>query len=354
MKKSCLAICLLSTIFILMTLAWGQETSALWVVSRPGAPVLETDPSLGVIFELEPDLSAAVPRFQSEGGPLGLDYLRLDGDGTAYISFGGNAEEGKPGGILRVPDLAELESSINTVEAAVIGGENAGLVDPRGVALAHELGFVVVADFNTGLIKVFDKRRTGNVSPTFVIDKLGLDPAGEPRKPWSIELNEQANRLFVASTDGTLLVFDDFFIRQGQEGPDRVIVPTFEGEQRSANLHGVLYVLEKDVVIVSDFGPAQRSDEEGFESDGKIFVINNASRADGETEVAVELSGPATNLGNPADMVFDGSSLYVCEKVFDVVLRFDDILGFEGQVELAPSAAVSVPKPESIVLLKLP
>ena len=109
-----------------------------------------------------------------------------------------------------------------------------------------------------------------------------------------------------------------------------------EGEKASANLHGIIHLPEQNTLIVADFGPAKDSDEPGFDTDGKLFVIENAGQAEGDTEVKAQLSGPNSGLGNPSDLTFDGSALYVGDKALDAVVRFDDVLSLEGAVDPAP------------------
>ena len=158
----------------------------------------------------------------------------------------------------------------------------------------------------------------------------------------------------MGGTDGTVLVFDDYLINRGANGPDRVIIPTVEGERASANVHDVTYLADEDILIVSDVGSATTADEPGFNADGKVFVLENASAADGPTEVRLQLAGPSTLLGNPVGVAFDGEDLFVTERTKDVVLRFDDILALEGALDLAPSGAVTVAQPEAVALVDAP
>lgn len=60
---------------------------------------------------------------------------------------------------------------------------------------------------------------------------------------------------------------------------------------------------------------------------------------------------PNSGLGDPSDLTLDGSALYVGDKAMDAVLRFDDVLSLRGAVDPVPTGAVTVIKPESLVLL---
>jgi hypothetical protein len=335
-----------------LSLAQSQsETNRVLVVSRPAAPVLPSDPPLGVIYDLPTDLSTATPLYQASDIPASFDYLRLSRDGTGFLSFGGNSKDGTLGGILTVADFLAQNNKLNASNTTMITGETVGLVDPKGLVLDEAQGLVITADFETGAIKGFDINAEGDVAATFTFTDLGSTEDGTPRKPWGIDLGPVNGHLFVAVTDGTILVYDNYFMHRDGDGPDRVIVPTLSGQKISANLHGVFYDATRDNLIVTDFGAAKNSDEAGFDSDGKLFILEKASTANGHTEVSLQVSGVSSSLGNPADVVAVDDRIYVAEKALDVVLRFDNLFMQTGALELAPSAAVSVPKPESIVVL---
>lgn len=331
----------------------GPQAQVL-AISDPPPPVLPSDPPLGLVYGLPADLSAATAVFDtatSPSGPVTLEYLRFDPRGDAYLTFDAERDEDVAGGLFVIDDLANRDGgSFDVGRDRRITGAATGLVQPKSLAVADRLGFVIVADFGDSSLKVFDARADGDAAPLFVTDTLGDTAAGEPRAPWGVAFDAAADRLFVAATDGTILVFDDYLIDRGRDGPDRSIVPTRQGEKASANLHDLIYLDASDVLIVSDVGAATTSDEPGFDTDGKLFVMEGASTADGNLEAAVQVSGAASFLGNPVGLAYDGANLYVAEKSRDVVLRFDGVLSHSGTIELAPSGAVTVLQPESVVL----
>lgn len=112
----------------------------------------------------------------------------------------------------------------------------------------------------------------------------------------------------------------------------------------SVNLHGIIYVESSDTLLLSDVGSAMNP------SDGQLFVINNASSANGNFAVQAQIAGASTRLGNPVDVTFDGSNLYVAEKSNDLVLRFDNILTQSGVLNIAPNLTAAKNKPESVAL----
>lgn len=340
-------------------LAQGDTSVTLpqvFAVSEPPVPVLPSDPPAGLIFVLPHDLSSATPTFDALGtadAPLSLEYLRFDDAGNGYATFHDGSDAPGSGGVLFIDDLvARSGGTFDVSRDHLITGTEAGLAGPRDLSVADDLGILVVADFVDADIKVFDLDAEGDTAPLFVTSNLGMTAAGEPRKAWGLSYDDDSDRLFVAATDGTVLVYDHYLVNQGKNGPDRVVAPTIAGSKASANLHGISYLADQDILILSDVGVATTADEPGFDTDGKIFVIENASTAEGDTEVKLALSGPDSLLGNPVGLAFDGADLYVAEKSRDLVLRIGGVLKLKGVTDLAPSGAVTVTAPESVALVR--
>ena len=99
-----------------------------------------------------------------------------------------------------------------------------------------------------------------------------------------------------------------------------------------------------DRLILSDVGDA------AVASDGRIYVIDNASTAEGVTSLRLEIAGASTMLGNPVDLAFDGSSLFVAEKSNNQLQRIDGLYTLEGMVNAEADAVLSFTAPESIAL----
>ena len=337
--------------------AYAQDAAPGWVlvVSKPPPPVVASDPPQGLVFGLQPEMAASSVMFDTSGGPESLEYIDFDAEGNAYITFDDGPNETAPGGVMVVDNfLDRAGGSFDASRDRLITGAATGLSEPKDVNVADAPGVAVVADFANAEVSVFDLQAAGNAAPVFVTTDLGTTPTGEPRRPWGVAFSAPDDRLFVGGTDGAVLVFDDYLIDRGANGPDRVIIPTLEGERASANVHDVAYLADEDILIVSDVGRAATADEPGFAADGKVFVIENASAADGPAEVRLQLAGPGTLLGNPVGVAFDGEDLFVTERTKDVVLRFDDVLALGGALDLAPSGAVTVAQPEAVALVDAP
>lgn len=65
-------------------------------------------------------------------------------------------------------------------------------------------------------------------------------------------------------------------------------------------------------------------------TDGKLYVLPGAGMADGLTDMSVSISGPATMLGNPVDIMLSNGHVYVAEKSNDMIMRWDNILNRES------------------------
>ena len=329
----------------------AQGEAQVLVVSKPPVPVVPSDPPQGLVFGLPPSMSASSPAFDTAGGPRSLEYLQFDAQGDAYITFDDGPDETFPGGIMVIDEFLERDGgSYDASRDRLISGAATGLLEPKDLAVADTLGVVVVADFAGAKVATFDMQAGGDAAPLFVVNDLGTTSAGEARRPWGVAFDAENDRLFVGGTDGTVLVFDDFLIDRGGSGPDRVVTPVLDGEQVSANTHDLVYVADRDLLIASDVGRATTADQPGFDSDGSVFVLENASLADGATEVRLQLTGPSTLLGNPTGIAFDGQNLFVTERTKDLVLRFDDVLSLAQRSNTAPSGAVTVALPEAVVL----
>ena len=329
----------------------AQTASQLLTVSKPPASLLPTDPPQGLIYTSPPDLASAEVFFNADRGPSDLGYLVFDGQGNGYLTFDNSPDETAPGGVMIVPDLQGRQGqTFDSERDRLLTGSETGLREPKDLVLAERLGLIIVADFGGADLNVFDPRRAGNVAPLFSTSDLGQSRSAEPRRPWGVAYDEPADRLFVGATDGTLLVYDEFLERRGASGPDRVIIPILGGERVSHNLHDLVYLPDTDTVVVTDVGAATTSDQPTFDTDGSLLVLEGASRAAGPTPVRLRVHGPASLLGNPVGLTHEGGNLFIAENALDLVLRFNGLLNRRGNLDLAPDAAVSVVKPESVVL----
>jgi len=186
---------------------------------------------------------------------------------------------------------------------------------------------------------------TGRLSPL-----ITLTPANAAR-PWDVDYDAASDRAYVALTNGTIAVFDEVTTKMMSgttdiQGEDRVITPAMADTAFASptNIHGIDYDPASNSLIVSDVGSAADA------SDGKLYVIPNANRAMGISNVSANIAGPNSMLGNPVDIMYDGSHVYVAEKSNGLVMRFDNILN-SASGDIAPSVSITYPAPESIAIV---
>ena len=333
------------------------SSGQLLTVSKPPASLLPTDPAQGLVYASPPDLAAAEVSFDAAGGPVSLVYLVLDAQGTGYLTFDDGPNEGAPGGVMVIQELqTRAERTFDPERDRLLTGSKVGLSEPKDLELVADLGLLIVADFGAADLKVFDLKvfdalGSGNISPRFTVSELGRAAGGDPRRPWGLAYDPAADRLFVGATDGALLVYDSFLLDHGEDGPTRVVVPMFNGQAVSHNLHELVYLADTDTVVVTDVGAATTSDQPGFDSDGALFLVKNAGEMSGPTPVSLWLHGPDSLLGNPVSVAARGDNVFVGENGLDLLLRFDGLLRRQGEVAVAPDAALSLVKPESVIFL---
>ena len=272
--------------------------------------------------------------------------------GAVSKSFSTGANEGiaidPSGDLVQAADLTDNAiRTICRINQRVAGGEyssqydreitgtTTGLANPKGIALAEDAGYVFGANLNELNISVFGTAAAGDVAPV-ATTTLSV-------KPWDLTYDEAKDRLFIALTDGTIAVYDDYMANGfTASAADRTITPSnSEGTKISVNAHGIAYDRASDRLVVSDVGDAASA------TDGAIFVISSASTADGGTQVDRHIYGPESMLGNPVDIILSGTELRVAEKSNDAVLVYSNIFA-SGSGDIAPDFVSSTSKPESL------
>ena len=307
-----------------------MASSELFVTENPGE--LTSDRIAG----LELDLSAPTLDFSGFSDIASIQSVKFASNGNAYVTY--DIDENS-GGVMVIDGLAGMDS-MDMVGAGsnLITGTNAGIVAPKGIEVIEDLDLFLIANFGAANIKGFSLDAEGDATPLFVIDDFG-DVGGSV---WDIHYDADSDTLFAAGTTGTLFVYADFSNSMGME-LTKTIVPSDEnGVAISVNLHGVDYDASSDTLILTDVGSADDN------TDGQIFTLANAMMAEGNVPVTARIAGANTMLGNPVDVIFDGSSIYVAEKANDLVLRYDNILDLTGTLDQAADVSTASTKPESL------
>ncbi len=305
----------------------------------------------GQIVLLETDLSAEMGRVDaSAGGTVGtparqLESIQVDARGHAYVSYDNGSAGAANAGMLVINKVgARGDAAVDDANTdRLIAGAGSTLNSPKGVEIVQAQGLVLIADNGEPGIKGFSLEADGNTTPVINVTDVGVASI------WDLDYDLAADRLFVAGTDGSVLVYDNFGARAATEAGatvSRTIVPASGGTQISMNLHGIVHVAASNQLIVTDVGDAADA------TDGQLFVIDNASGANGMVNVRAQIGGDQTSLGNPVDLSFDGNAAYIAEKSNDLVLRYNDVLNLSGQNNVAADAQIAVTKPESVSLVR--
>jgi len=291
------------------------------------------------VYMTDPALTSMGTIFTPVQGTQYVESISLDQNGDAIISFD-DAGATSVGGLSFVSRLAmrDAAGSYTDQRDRQITGANTNLSAPKGVEVVGSYGLVLVADLSaTNAIKAFSLCGDGNAAPVFETTM----PAGT--SPWDLDYDPEADRLYVAATNGTIQVYDDYMANP-DAAPARIIDPNDQSGFEASNIHGIVHDSVNNRLIVSDVGSASVAD------DGRIYVIDNASTADGLTDLRLELAGDNTALGNPVDLAFDGTNLYVAEKSNNQIQRIDNIYALEGVMNRAPDKMMTFTAPESIAI----
>lgn len=323
----------------------ANDASDLIGISPTGLFVTSNAANAGTdIFAVDANLSTVGDRFTPVVAGQNIESISLSQDGDAVVSFdtGGGANTGGLSFVNRLNQRVSLTGFDADRDRQVIGG-SVVLDSPKGFDVVGSRGLVIVADFGPtpGQVVIFSICAGGNVAPLLTTTLPGS------ARPWDLDYDPTADRLYVAATNGTVLVYDDY-LASNPATPDRTIDPDDQSGFPDSNIHGIVHDAASDRLILSDVGSATSS------SDGRIYVLNNASTADGVTALRLEIAGPATSLGNPVDLAFDGSDLYVAEKSNNVILKFNNILGASAASvqDRSPDISLNFTAPESVVITR--
>lgn len=292
-----------------------------------------------------------------------LESVAFDNRGNMYVSYGndntamGATAVGEGGvAVASLPFRAGRVTSTTNFNASLdharLTGANTTLLDPKGMDVtdARNRGSrVFIADFGAGTVVVYGSLASADVAPLGRTTDLGS--AG--RRPWDLDYDPIDDRLFVACTDGTIAVFDNYLINVegalSPPGPNRVIMPTYNNGISSinaVNFHGIVYDRNTNTIIVSDVGVP------GNLLDGFVLTIETGASADGVVPASRTLGGNNTGLGDPVDLAYDGTNLYIAEKGNGLIMRYNSFLSVQGTINTAPNASDnSLQAPESIGLL---
>lgn len=262
--------------------------------------LLTTSNSAGDVF-VTPRTLGADPVKLFDVNDISVENMTIDRNGDAYVVYDDNAGNG---GIAVIGAIdARSGGTLGELRDRRITGPATMLQAPKGVELADDLGLLIVAETTGAKLLVFSACASGNADPIAVTSTGGV-------APWDSDYDPTTDTLFAALTNGQVAVYDHYSLNLGVDGPSRVLIPVMGGTPFAAptNLHGIRYDQRSDTLILSDVGSG------AVGTDGALMTLPFASSAVGNVEVGKRVAGPTTLLGNPVDIAFDGTDLYVAEK----------------------------------------
>jgi hypothetical protein len=303
-------------------------------------------PTTGEVAQYSALLSSQTSSFNAG---MSIESAAFTGSGDGVITF--DDPTTSTGGLIVVNRIKTMRDGMMYNESMdhMIAGSSTGLIAPKGLDISSNDGVVFVADVNatTPAVRVFSPCASGDVAPLLTLE------ATNGGRPWDVDYDPATDTAYLALTNGTVAVFEEVIRRMnGGEtvltGEDRLIIPASADTAFAAptNLHGIDYDVQSDSLVVSDVGSAADA------TDGKLYVIPGASRADGLTNVSVNIAGPNSMLGNPVDLMMSNGHVYVAEKSNGMILRFDNILNSPSG-DIAATYSAMYPAPESVQVLSI-
>ncbi|MBC8170085.1 MAG: fasciclin domain-containing protein [Anaerolineae bacterium] len=304
-------------------------TGDLYVSTNPA------DLANDMIAGVAGDLTAVGSSFGNFTDIASVESVWFDGAGSAYATVDVTPETGA---VYIYDGIVGSESMDAPAPTRMISGPTTGLAAPKGIVVLEELGYILVANNGAKNVTAFALDAEGDAAPAFVISDFG----GVDTGVWDMDYNAETDQLYVAGTTGIVFVYDGFSMGMGATLTKQIIPTNTNGDKISVNLHGIEYDAATDTLLLTDVGAADNN------TDGQIFTISGASTANDLAAVTLQIAGDQTMLGNPVDLAFDGTNLYVAEKANDLVLRYDNILSLTGTLNQPADLMLSVTKPESL------
>ena len=332
----------------------------------------------GTVNFLELDLSGTQGAAFTLPATSTVQNVNYNQEGDAYITFDDAAGDG----VLVVSRILGRDgdlAAVGSFDRSIV--PSAAFTAPKGIEVSIADGLFMVADAGASTITGFGLCQDGAVAPLFTVDVT--DTAGYAASVWDLDYDSGADTLFVAGTNGQLLIYEDFVATatddeatDPQQATFLVTITTTDGGAALANMHGI--IVEGGTLIASDVGAATTAGTAGFDTDGQIVVVSLDLSGDDEdtgTEDVTDLTlvpeftiaGPNSLLGNPVDVAFDGTDLWVAEKANagGQVLLFNDILDLDptapttepaaanlGDVsDIAPDATTALAGAESVAVI---
>ncbi len=248
--------------------------------------------------------------------------LAIDVDGALMATTESGASSLQRGGIriaslgaktalgLNVGSAEDFTAPVpgRVIETQGGGNEATDLVTPVAIDIAGQQGVMIVSDPRTtssispeGAIQVYAYGSEHNVQPLF-------STLFQNVQPWGLDYDPQADRLYVSTNAGTIVIFDNYleleYTEPTRPQTARVITPVDEnGVKVSGALAGLVHT-SGDTVLVAD---REKND---------VLILRIPAGTTGNVEVDYRLSDSGMSLLGTWDLALDAANeqLYVVAK----------------------------------------
>ena len=178
---------------------------------------------------------------------------------------------------------------------------------------------------------------------------------------WGIHAD--GNTLYaIEDNSNRLAIFDGFFNTEAANAD--IILPFFVEIEGIVRTHGLTYIPERDMMLLTDVGAASSPD------DGAFSIVKNfkSASADGfvSLDEQIRVEGDGTFLGNPVDIAFESSemTIYVAERANgggrilgycmpsesgNFAPFYNDLFAGASAVHLSPDDGMGITPPTSAV-----
>ena len=136
--------------------------------------------------------------------------------------YGANDSAGAPSTLQVLHQLAERTDGSAAVPALDRSIAAPGSMTLKGIAIAHQAGLVMAANTGGNSVQVYGTAAGGSATP--------LASTALSGNAWDLAYDEAADRLFLAMTNGTVIVVDDYVAGGFMATPARV-APTADRER---------------------------------------------------------------------------------------------------------------------------
>lgn len=297
----------------------GRSASAAITITAPGTfYVLESD-AIHVYNDMDvADGDIAPDRTFTLDGLAGTEFYdmalapELD---TAFIS----AHIGSPN-IFRVSDISSASGTLPSYTSFAFPAS----MSTSGLAYDAERDILYAAT-NFAVLAYDDASSAPDgQEPTRVLEGPSLEPIFLDVDS-RLRVDAANDRLFVVNYEGAVAVYDAASTVTGEKLPDRLI----EVDEPPGFIWGAAYDASRDELYLSDQA-----------SEGPIFVIADASVADGPVTPARVIVGPATQLVGASQINYDVANdrLVVVDADGNSVKVFDNASTLDGDV--APTRVI--------------